>query len=205
MNVALPNLVPSRRKAWLAFTLPETLITMAVMSLVLTGVLYSNVVGAKMYQITRSKLGASDQARSAISLLISEVRSAKTIKIGGGSLASFTEVASGSAQNGTAIQLCMSTNTNTFIRYYLDANDKKLKRTTNGATYIDIVAEFITNNVVFTSENFAGTVLTDNQNNRVIGLTLQFYQIQYPITLIGAGNFYDFYQLRTKITRRVLE
>ena len=49
------------------------------------------------------------------------------------------------------------------------------------------------------------SVLTNNENNRVIGLTLQFYQIQYPVIRIGPGELYDFYQLRTKITRRTLE
>jgi hypothetical protein len=80
-----------------------------------------------------------------------------------------------------------------------------LKRTTNGSTAVSIVANSITNQLVFTAENFKGQVLTDNENNRVIGLTLQFYQIAYPIVQIGPGSYYDFYQLRTKITRRALE
>jgi hypothetical protein len=59
--------------------------------------------------------------------------------------------------------------------------------------------------MVFTSEDFAGNVLNNNLNNRVIGVTLQFYQLEAPPVLIGPGSLYDFYQLRTKITRRALE
>jgi len=33
-------------------------------------------------------------------------------------------------------------------------------------------------------------------------MKLQFFQIQYPIIRIGPGNYYDFYQLSTKITKR---
>jgi hypothetical protein len=68
-----------------------------------------------------------------------------------------------------------------------------------------VVANAITNSMVFTSEDYTGTVLTNNLNNRVIGMTLQFYQLEYPTVPIGPGAFYDFYQLRTKITRRALE
>ena len=67
------------------------------------------------------------------------------------------------------------------------------------------MASYVTNSVVFTSEDYQGTILTNNQNNRVIGLTLQFYQIQYPVMKIGSNQMFDFYQVRTKVTRRVLE
>ena len=73
------------------------------------------------------------------------------------------------------------------------------------ATSVSIVANSITNQLIFTAEDFRGTIQTNNENNRVIGMTLQFYQIQYPIVLIGAGQYYEFYQMATKITRRALE
>jgi len=36
----------------------------------------------------------------------------------------------------------------------------------------------------------------------VIGVTLQFYQLEYPLVKVGPGSFYDFYQLHTRVTRR---
>ena len=188
-----------------AFTLVELMVTMALFIVVIGGVIFSHITGLKMYEITKAKLGANDQTRTALGLLMSEVRSAKTIDIGVLSGATFTEIADGSPQQGTALQILPTTSTNTYIRYYLDTSDKKLKRTTSSVSTPDIIAENITNTVVFTSEDYAGTVLTQSQNNRVLGVTLQFYQIQYPIVRIGAGQYYDFYQLKTRITRRALE
>ena len=82
---------------------------------------------------------------------------------------------------------------------------KQLKRTHTGAPGIVVIlAQNVTNQSVFTAEDFMGNTVTNNVNNRVIGLTLQFSQIQYPVMSVGPGNYYDFYQLRTKITRRTL-
>ena len=107
-------------------------------------------------------------------------------------------------QRGSAIQVYPTTDTNTFVRYFRDA-DQKLKRIPSGTASPTVIVSAISNEVVFTSEDFKGTILTNNENNRVIGLALQFYQLEYPSVSIGPGNLYDFYQLRTKITRRTLE
>lgn len=149
--------------------------------------------------------GASDDARAAISKLISEIRSAKRIQVGSGDSSSFAEIEDGLAQEGSAIQIYASTNTDSFVRYFIDGFDQKLKRATNGSSSFEVIAQSITNTLPFTAEGFSGAVLTNNRNNRVIGVLLQFYQIQYPVVSIGPGNYYDYYQLRTHVTRRVLE
>ncbi len=188
-----------------AFSMVEMMVAMSVLLLVLAGILSSHVFGMRMFQISRSKLGASDEARKAISMLVQEIRTAKLVKLGDGTLTKFTEVGINSPQKGSAIQIYPSTDTNDFVRYFWDSGDKKLKRTTDATNSVAVVANSITNSLVFTAEDFQGNILTNNENNRVIGLTLQFYQIQYPIVLIGPGQYYDYYQLRTKITRRALE
>lgn len=195
------------RRAWgpaRAFTLVELMVTMALFTVVIGGVIYSHITGLKMYELTKAKLGANDQTRTALGLLVGEVRSAHTLEIGHVSGSTFTQVADGSPQEGAALQIYPTTDTNVYILYYLDASDAKLKRMLSGSSAKDIVAENITNTVVFRAEDYAGTVLTENQNNRVIGVTLQFYQIQYPIVAIGEGQHYEFYQLNTRITRREL-
>ena len=195
--------LPTRRHAR-ALTLVELQISLAIFVIVLFGAVVSQLYGLRMYEIVKPKLGASDEARAAVSKLIDEIRSASSIKIGDGSLSSFTEVAPNSSQIGSAIQIFPDTNTNNFIRYYWDSADNKLKRTTNGAAAMYVVANSISNQLVFTSEDYTGQPLTNNANNRVIGLTLQFYQLEYPAVSIGPGSYYDYYQLRTKITRRTL-
>ncbi len=195
----------SAPRAAAAFTLPEFMVTMVLFMFVIGGVIASHIYGLKFFQLSRSKLGASDEARRAVSLLSEEIRTAKVLKIGTGGLSSFTPVSSGAAQRGNAIQIYPGSSTNAFVRYYWDAGDQQLKRTTNGLSYAYVVANAVSNSVVFSAEDHLGNVLTNSQNNRVVGLTLQFYQLQYPTVNIGPGGLYDFYQLRTRITRRALE
>lgn len=188
-----------------AFTLVELMIAMTLFFLIIGGVIYSHITGLKMYELTKAKLGASNQTRVALGLLTREVQSAKSLDIGTMNGATFTPVPDGSPQQGNALQIYQTTNTGAFIQYYLDPGDKKLKRATSASRTLQIVAENLTNTVVFTSEDYAGTVLTESENNRVLGVTLRFYQIQYPIVTIGQGGYFDYYQITTRITRRTLE
>lgn len=187
------------------FTLSELMVSMAILMVVLAGVLSAHLFGGRLFQITRGKLGANQEARKALSLLIDEVRSAKLVKVGTGTAVSFAEPGLNQAQTGSALQVYAGTDTNSFVRYFWDAGGKQLKRMVNGAGAVSVVAHSITNSVIFAAEDYSGRVLTNNQNNRVIAMTLQFYQIQYPIIFIGPGQYFDFYQLSTRITRRALE
>jgi hypothetical protein len=208
MRIQAPNLGPTCAKRGLsagrAFTLPEVMTTMAIFFVVMAGVIASHLFGLRMYQVTTPKLGASDEARAAVSKLINDIRSARLVRIGDGGLGSFTEVGIDSPQKGSAIQVYPSFNTNYYTRYFWDASDKKLKVTTNGATAVQVVANCVSNQLVFTAEDYAGNILTNNHNNRVIGLLLEFYQVQYPRMSVGPGNYYDYYRLRTRITRRTI-
>ena len=53
-----------------------------------------------------------------------------------------------------------------------------------------------------TAEDFTGTPLMNNAMECVIGLNLQFYQLQYPSVTIGPGKHYNYYQLQTRVTPR---
>ena len=192
----------TRRRA--GFTLVEMLITVVTVVMIVGAIMSAYIYGMKMLQFTKPKLGASDEARQAISLLTDEIRSSRVVKIGSGSVSSFTEVSPFTAQLGSALQLYPSTNYNQFIRYFWDSTDQKLKRTTNGMTSTYVVANSVSNELVFRAEDHLGNLLSNNFNNRVIAMDLRFYQIQYPITPVGPGNYYDFYQLRCKFTRRTL-
>ena len=192
----------ARRRA--GFTLVEMLITMVTVVMVIGAVMAAYIYGLKMLQFTKPKLGASDEARQAISLLTDEIRGSRVVKIGSGNVSSFTEASAFTAQVGSALQLYPTTNYNLFIRYFWDAEDKKLKRTTNGTTSTFVVANSVSNEFVFRAEDHLGNLMSNNFNNRVIAMDLRFYQIAYPVTPVGPGNYYDFYQLRGKFTRRTL-
>ena len=187
-----------------AFTLAEIMVSMAILLIVIAIALSCQMYGLRMFEFVKPKLSANEDARRAVGRLVQEVRCANLIRLGNGSFTNFAEIAANLPQSGNAIQVYPTSDTNAFVRYYRDAADQKLKAMTNGAAAPIVLAQAISNQVVFTSEDFTGRVLTNNQNNRVIGLNLEFYQIQYPKTAVGPGNFYDYYQLRTKITRRTL-
>jgi len=187
-----------------AFTLVEMLITMVSVVMVIGAIMSAYMYGIRITQFVNPKLGASDEARKAVSLLTDEIRSARSLKIGSGSLTAFTEVSAFTAQEGSALQLYPTLATNSFIRYFWDSADKKLKRTTNGMSTTLVIANSVSNALVFRAEDHKGALMSNSFNNRVIAMELNFYQIQYPITPVGPGNYYDFYRLRAKITRRTL-
>lgn len=187
-----------------AFTLVELMVAMTVFSMAVAGLLTAHLMGLKIFEITKAKLGANQEARESLSQIITDVRSAKIARVGNGNQTSFTEASMGELQQGNALRIFLSTNTNSFIQYYRN-DENKLMRMTSSSNPPTVMAHSISNNLVFTSEDFQGNILTNNQNNRVIGLLLQFYQVQYPVIQIGPGNLYDFYQLRTRVTRRTLE
>ena len=136
-----------------------------------------------------------------------EVKAASQIKVGTGSSSSFTEAAINTLQSGNSIQIYPDTDTNYFVRYFWDSYDQTVKRLvsqnkTNNT--ISTIARSVTNQVIFSAMDYAGNVLTNNQNNRVISMTLQFYQKEYPAGNKPSGSASDFYQVQTRVTRRSL-
>ncbi|PYK99296.1 MAG: hypothetical protein DME19_09095 [Verrucomicrobia bacterium] len=182
------------------FTLPEIMVAMALFSLVVIGAVYTHLFGMRLYRITESKLSSTDNARSAVNRVSDEIRAAKMVEIGNGNSASFSVIADNLPQIGNALQVYASTNTNSFVRYFMDPKESALKSMPSGSSAATVVASFVTNALVFRAEDFLGNVLTNNQDNRVIKMTLEFYQLQYPIVRIGPGYLYDYY-----ITRRAIE
>jgi type II secretory pathway pseudopilin PulG len=185
-----------------AFTLAEFLVSVALFCFVLIGVLYSHLFGMRSYELAKSKLGANGSVRSVISRLTDEIRSAAAVQVGTGDLCAFTVAGTNTLQQGNAIQIYPTEDTNRFVRYYLDPAEQKLRRITDGSIASTVVARGVTNQVVFTAEDFTGQILTNHEDSRVIGLTLQFYQLQYPAVSIGPDSLYDFCQFSAKYTRR---
>jgi hypothetical protein len=191
-----------RTRARGGFTLPEAMVSATLCMVVMAGLITIYLFGLGLFGFTKPKLCASDDARAFVGAIVNELRSAHLIRIGTGGAEAFTEVGPGKRQEGNAIQIHPTADLTRFVRYYHDASDFELKRLASELPSVHTVAHSVSNHVVFSSEDFAGRVLTNNQNNRVIGLLLQFYQIEYPVMRIQPGELYDYYQVRTKVTRR---
>lgn len=178
------------------------MVAMAIFSLVVLAVLSGQLFGMRLFNVTATKLSASQGARSALGRLRDEVRSGKMLYVGYGNAGSFTNIRNNQPQAGNALQIYPTASTNSFVRYYLDIGDQQLKRATSFGPP-GVIASYITNLNVFQAEDYAGNALTNDQNNRVISMTLEFYQWEFPVARVGA--YYDNYRLQTKMTRRTIE
>jgi Tfp pilus assembly protein PilV len=205
----LPRHLPSASSrsptARSGFTLAEIMTAMGLFSMVVIGVVYAQLFGMRMFNITSTRVAASDSARKVLNRVRDDVRSGKLLCVGNGGSAGFTNVAANGLRQGNALQIHPTTDTNVFIRYYLDATTRSLKRTTSGTGQVQVLAPYLTNQVAFIAEDFGGHTLTNDQNNRVIKMVLDFYQWEFPVAQVGAGAFYDYYHLQTRITRRTIE
>ena len=199
------SLAGASRAGRLAFTLAEMMVVMAVFSLLMVVLVTSQLFGMRMYRISETKLSATAGGRKALNQVRNEIRSGKILVVGNGNLSSFSRVAANLPQTGNALQIYPTTDTNNFVRYYLDTNNATLARITSANPSPEVLARFITNQVIFQAEDFNGNVLTNNDNNRVVHITLEFFRWEYPITTIGNGAMYDYYGLQTRITRRLIE
>ncbi len=123
MKVLIPVNPSTERSDWLGqagFTVTEIMVASVVFLFVIGGVMTGHYFGLSMYGITQERLGASDATRKAINLLSTEIRSALSLKIGTGTVSSFTEIAINTPQQGNSIQIYPTASTNVFIRYYRD-------------------------------------------------------------------------------------
>ncbi len=201
--------IPSNRKpppgGLLAFTLAEIMVAIGIFSLIVVAVISAQLFGMKMFIMTQSKLAASNGARAVLNRIRDEIRSGKTMVVGNGGSNSFSVILSNAPHVGNALRIYPTTSTNNYIQYYLDPSDQKLKRKASNSSQIDVLASYVTNQIVFRAEDFTGNVLTNDQNNRVIKMTLQFYQWEFPVMIAGHGGYYDYYRLQTRMTRRAIE
>ena len=195
-------------------TLIETMIAMAVMSVVIGGVLSANFLGLRESRLMESKAGASDTARRSINRLLYDIRSAKGFDIGTMSGNNFAAITNGSLQ-GAGLKLyaiAVSTNQvidpNRYILYYFDASqvasgNGMLWRlnSTNGSAAV-VVSNLI-NTLYFTSENYLGYTQSVRSYKSVIHTTLEFSQFQFPLTPIGTNGLFDYYRIDCRATPHI--
>jgi len=169
-----------------------------------TGLLYAHLFGLKQDELIQSKLGASDQARRSFGDLGNDIRAAKSWQIGYGTTNSFTANTVGTNQVGTAIKLCLSTNTGNYILYYYGGDSLYRYKSSSGD--FSVLAQYINNSPYFEIEDNQGKVLSNNIPQKSILMThMEFYQFQYPLTKVGtnAGYLYDRYVTEFRFTCHV--
>jgi type II secretory pathway pseudopilin PulG len=195
---------PPARPGCRAFSYVEMLVATAVFGLVIAAVVYANMVGMTLMDITRPKLEAELQCRRLLDQLVDDIASAKLLQLGTGDPATFVPVAADAPREGSALRLSPGLDTNSFILYFRDPADQGLKRITNGALSATLIAAGVTNDVVFTGEDLQGTVLTNSRQNMAIGINLEFSRIGPSGTPVGATSYFRAFRFRTQVARRTL-
>lgn len=197
--------LPARAKR--AFTLVEMMISLSIFGMVTIGLIVLHLFGQRYDQVVLSKLGASDQSRRGFNALQDDIRSAKIWQIGNGTASTFSGIANGTAQQGNALKLNLTTDTNVFIVYYFDTSERQLFRRHSGSDTPLLIAQDLTNvtasSMTFRAENYKGVTQTDLTHKGVINATLEFAQYQYPLTKVGPGMKYDYYKMELKATPHV--
>jgi prepilin-type N-terminal cleavage/methylation domain-containing protein len=197
------NTVGARTRRQAGLTLTEMIVASAVFSLTVVGFVYCQMFGMRQDQLVNSKIGSAELGRLSFNDLATDIRAAKIWQIGNGNLTSFTNIPLGTAQQGNALKLSLTTDTNKYYLYYFDTNACKLYRGHSGSTFGQCVAQYLTNTMYFRAENFKGDAQTDLTHKGVINVAMQFCQYQYPITKVGPGCYYDYYRMELRLTPHV--
>jgi prepilin-type N-terminal cleavage/methylation domain-containing protein len=205
MKFSIPSSGSSRRGSPTrtgGFTLPEVLVAMTIFVLLVAGIVSANLFGLKMFQANSTKLNATEWARRTFGEITDQIHSCAAVSVGNLTTNSvFVGLVDGETQQGTAIEIQPGTNTASLIYYFVDLSDGTFRRTVvaSNVTSTIILADSVTNAMIFSAQDLSGNVLTNSQNNRVIHLTLDFYQpgqyMQSPYS----------YQMETSVTRRALQ
>jgi arabinogalactan endo-1,4-beta-galactosidase len=152
-----------------------------------------------MFQKTEVKLNVSRWSRETIEQLSDEVHACNKVQVGNVTNGAFEALLDGETQQGSGLLIYPTTNTTSYIIYFVNPTDQSFRRTTDQPNTAVVLANAVTNASIFTAQDLAGRVLTNSLNNQVIHLALEFYQ---PERFMQGA---DYYKLETSMTRRALQ
>jgi hypothetical protein len=185
-----------RSRGELGRTLVELMVASGLLALVVLAILSCHLAGMRFTGFVLPKIQNAEYSRQLVGRMIEEIRCANTVAIGTGTLSGFTAAAANRPQAGNAIRVYALTNSTSYIYYFQDTNTWTVHRMDLNSTQALMIADQVTNLLVFSMENFKGTTLTNPQNNCVLSMLLQ---MRRPTSVQGVS---DTLQVRTKITRR---
>jgi len=202
MRISHPTLTQGpalKAQANSAFTLAEMMLASGIFSMLVAGLVSAQVFGLKMYVISDAKMTVGADARRVLNNVRDEIRGGKLLYVGNGDNHSFNLLPDNSPRIGNALRVCATTDTNSYVYYYVDTNQCCLSRMVSSNSLVTVIARNVTNQFAFRAEDFQGNALTNYVNNRVINMTLQVLESGW------GGTMGQFYQLQTRIARRAIE
>jgi type II secretory pathway pseudopilin PulG len=195
-----------------AFTLLEMMVSVGIFLGILVGVMVGlQIFGLRVYTLSATKLSATADARKTLNELRADIRSAKLVFVGTYTNNTFSRISNGLPQIGNALEI-YSADTNDEpdqvpVIYYKNPSGSANALYSASNDVVSELADYVTNYDVFAAEDYMTNILTSYDNNPVIRITLQFYQWEYPLGIVGTNgvNAYNFYRLQARVSRRAKE
>ena len=204
-----------------AYTLVEMMIAATIYLAIFVGALVGiQIFALRVYTLAATKLTSTQASRQALNQIRDDIRSGKGVQVGSAdNSGNFTPYGGTNLAMGNALQVFGTTNFGgpPYSIYYLQTNRPGGVSSnillwisvTSTATNTAKLSGYITNLDVFSAQDCWGNTITNcMKNNEVFTVKLQFYEWEYPIAVISsnhAPNAYDYYQLRTRVSRRALD
>ena len=179
------------------YTLTNLMVSMAIFLTALTALITTHLFGLRMFEINKMKLGASQEIPHVVNPVAADMKEARMVRVGSGTLSTFTEAAANSLQQGNAVQIYNSTDTNAFVRYYVDSADATLRRRAADGS-VTVITPSVTNSVVFTVEDMTGQVLSNRAVRSVVGMNLQFSAVENSGDKVGATRYAQGFRIHGK-------
>jgi prepilin-type N-terminal cleavage/methylation domain-containing protein len=181
-----------------AFTLVEMMIAVTIFTVLAGAIMLAHLFGLRMFQLTETKLTAVDGARRAVGKMANEIRTSQKLFIGNIKNGNFEALLDGDQQQGVGLMLYPTSDTNNYIIYFLNPSDSTFRRTTSTPGTASVVAQTITNTILFRAQDPGGNVLTNTGKRCVVHVDLEFQQQKKALRIA------DHYKLETAVTRRAL-
>lgn len=188
------SLIPGRRRR--AFSIPELMVALSVFTFVVVGITFAHLYGLTMFRVTSAAITTTAAAREAAAEMTEEIRTSNRALIGNVKNGNFVALLNGERQEGGGLAIYPTANPSNFVIYFVNPENQTFQRATHEPGSLLILAESVTNTVVFRAQNHRGQVQTNQLNNRVIHYNLEFYQPRRYKQ--GA----DYFKLESAVTRR---
>jgi hypothetical protein len=179
-----------------AFSIPELMVALSVFTFVVVGIIFAHLYGLTMFRITSASITTTAAARQAAAELTEEIRTCNSALIGNVKNGEFVALLNGERQEGGGLAIYPTANPSNYVIYFVDPADQTFQRATDQPESLVILAESVTNTVVFRAQNHLGQLQTNKLNNRVIHFNLEFYQPR------RYKQVADYFKLESAVTRR---
>jgi hypothetical protein len=141
-------------------------------------------------------------------MLSDDISAAWLVKVGTEGPTGFTPAPHRTSKEGNALKVWPdSHDPGYFVVYYVDGAAGELLRYTSSAPVAEVVAWGVINTDVFTGEFFDkelstwGT-LVDDRTSMVVGVMLEFSELERTGTPLGPAHTYKSYQFQTRLKWR---